>query len=304
MKKQDFTVSFLVDKTPQEAFDAINNVRGWWSGEIEGATEKPGDEFSYRYKDFHYSKQRLVEVVPAKRVVWLVTESSINFVADKNEWVDTKMIFEIAATGSQTEIRFTHQGLVPSFECYDACSNAWTGYISDSLRNFISASSSKPQDFTRSFLVDNTPDEVFAAVTDVRGWWSENISGSTAKLGSEFKYHYQDVHLCKIRIIELVPGQKVVWLVLDNYFQFTKDKSEWRNTKIIFEIARAGRQTELRFTHQGLVPDYECYDVCNDAWTHFVCESLRGLITTGKGDPTQRDENEFNSQLLEKWQLQ
>lgn len=290
MKKQDFTTTILVDQTPKEAFDAIGDVRAWWSGEIEGATAEQGDEFTYRYKEFHYSKQKLVEVIPGKRIVWLVTESSINFVADKNEWTGTRVIFDISAKDGRTEVRFTHEGLIPRKECFDACSNAWTGYISDSLRNFISAGPANARDLTIAFLVDQTPLEVFDAINNVRGWWSGNIEGGTDKLGSEFNYHYEDVHICKIRIVDLVPGQKVVWLVLDNYFKFTKDKSEWRNTKIVFDISEKDGQTALRFTHHGLVPEYECYEVCNEAWSFFVRSSLRSLITVGEGAPTHKDE--------------
>ncbi|GGA84736.1 SRPBCC family protein [Puia dinghuensis] len=295
MKKLDFTTTIVVDQTPKEAFEAINNVRGWWSGEIEGLTGKVGDEFTYRYKDLHYSKQRLAELIPGKRVVWQVIESSINFVQDKNEWMDTKIIFDIAVKDDKTQIRFTHEGLIPQQECFEACSNAWTGYITDSLRNFISASRTKDQDFKAVFLVDQTPQEAFDAINNVRGWWSENIEGSTDKPGSEFKYHYEDVHRCEIRIIVLIPARKVVWLVMDNYFKFVEDQSEWKNTMIIFDIAKKDGQTEVRFTHQGLVPQFECYNVCNDAWTYFVRTSLRSLIATGKGGPTRKDEKETRS---------
>ena len=141
------------------------------------------------------------------------------------------------------------------------------------------------KDFTTTILVDNTPEEVFDAINNVRGWWSEEIDGSTDKLNSEFDYHYEDVHRCKIKIIELVPNKKVVWSVLDNYFKFTKDKSEWKGTKIIFEIAEKDNKTEMRFTHHGLVPAYECYEICRDAWTGYIQKSLRNLITAGKGQP-------------------
>jgi hypothetical protein len=160
------------------------------------------------------------------------------------------------------------------------------------------------QDFTTTILVDQTPQEVFNAINDPRGWWSENIEGSTDTLHSEFAYHYKDIHRCRIKIIELIPVQRVVWHVLDNYFNFTADETEWKDTKIIFGIAQKDDKTAVRFTHQGLVPQYECFDICNEAWNHYINVSLRGLITTGKGLPTPKEGDSFNSKLVEKWELE
>ena len=140
-------------------------------------------------------------------------------------------------------------------------------------------------DFTTSILVQQTPNEVFNAINNVRGWWSEQIEGSTTKLDDEFNYHYEDVHRCQMKIIEVVPNKKVVWLVLNNYFKFTNDKTEWTNTKIMFDILEQDSQTLLRFTHLGLVPAYECFSICRDAWTNYIQSSLQLLITTGKGKP-------------------
>ena len=144
------------------------------------------------------------------------------------------------------------------------------------------------QNFTTAILVDQTPKEVFDAVNNVRGWWSEEIEGGTDKLNDEFNYHYEDVHSCKMKLIEVIPGKKVVWDVLENYFKFTKDKSEWVGTKIIFEISEKDNKTELRLTHQGLVPAYECFEICRDAWTSYIQKSLRNLVTTGKGQPNAK----------------
>jgi Activator of Hsp90 ATPase homolog 1-like protein len=146
------------------------------------------------------------------------------------------------------------------------------------------------QNYTTSFTVDQSPEEVFAAISNVRGWWSQAIEGSTDKLGAEFKYHYQDVHRCTFKITEFVPGKKVVWHVLDNYFNFIKDKSEWKGTDVVFEIAKKGDKTEVHFTHVGLVPAYECYGICSDAWGSYITGSLRDLITTGKGQPNPIEE--------------
>lgn len=144
-------------------------------------------------------------------------------------------------------------------------------------------------DYSTSFMVDQSPEEAFAAITNTRGWWSEEIDGDTDKLG-EFKYQYGDVHRCTMRITELVPGSKVAWHVVDNYFNWVEETREWTGTNILFEIAKQGDKTEVRFTHVGLVPAYECYTLCSDAWGTYINGSLRDLIATGKGRPNQNKE--------------
>jgi Activator of Hsp90 ATPase homolog 1-like protein len=146
------------------------------------------------------------------------------------------------------------------------------------------------QNFTTAFTVDQTPEEAFAAINNVRGWWSGEIEGSTDKLGEEFTYRYEDVHRSKQKITELVPGKKVTWHVLDAYLDFTKDKTEWTGTDITFDITRKGDKTEVRFTHVGLVPKFECFDNCSNAWGFYINGSLQSLITTGKGEPNQKEE--------------
>lgn len=141
------------------------------------------------------------------------------------------------------------------------------------------------QNYTTSFMTDKSPEEVFSAISNVRGWWSEQIDGRTDKLNEVFDYHYKDVHRCKMKITSFMPGEKIEWLVLENYFNFTKDKSEWVNNKISFEIFKKGNQTQLVFTQAGLVPDYECYTICSDAWGNYIRGSLKDLIETGKGKP-------------------
>ena len=129
MNDNSFTTTITVDQTPEQAFAAINDVRRWWTGVIDGPSDMLGGEFTYRYKDIHASKQKVTELVPGRKVVWTVTDSALQFVEHKDEWTGTKVVFDIVRKGDKTEIRFTHVGLVPNFDCYNACSKGWTQLI-------------------------------------------------------------------------------------------------------------------------------------------------------------------------------
>lgn len=137
MKEQNFTTTLLVDNTPKEVFEAINNVSTWWHGEIEGRTTELKDEFSYRMKEFHFSKQLITKMVPEKEIEWLVTESKLSFTQKPDEWTGTTIRFEITELDGKTQLRFTHEGLTPAFECYGDCSNGWTMLIQESLKSLI-----------------------------------------------------------------------------------------------------------------------------------------------------------------------
>jgi hypothetical protein len=137
MQATDFTSTIVVDQAPETAFAAISNVREWWSGEIEGSANNTGDEFTYQVSDVHFSIQKVTDMIPGKRKVWQVTESTLNFVSEKSEWTGTQIIFDINIEGDKTKVTFTHKGLVPEVECYNACSGGWERIIQQSLLSAI-----------------------------------------------------------------------------------------------------------------------------------------------------------------------
>ena len=142
------------------------------------------------------------------------------------------------------------------------------------------------KNFTISILVEQTPTEVFNAINKPQTWWSDSITGNPEKLNSEWNYNFGDNHITKLKTIELIPDQKVVWLVEENHFKNAKDQSEWVGNKITFEISKQGDKTQLVFTQIGLVPTYDCYKNCEWGWTGFVEKSLNSLIASGVGQLT------------------
>jgi hypothetical protein len=136
-QEKDYTTSIIVDKSLSDVFEAINNVRGWWQGEITGDTTNLNDEFTYHMKPYHLSKQKIVQLIKDKKVVWLVTESSLSFVKKKDEWTGTTIEFNIEPEGNKTKLSFIHHGLVPTIECYGGCSSGWAKVVEKSLFNFI-----------------------------------------------------------------------------------------------------------------------------------------------------------------------
>ena len=142
---------------------------------------------------------------------------------------------------------------------------------------------------TISLELDGPPEEVFAAVLDVRGWWSENIVGDTSTIGDEWDYAYQDVHDCRIRVTDAVPGERVEWLVLENRFSFTENPAEWVGTSMLFDIRPVGGGSALTFTHVDLVEEHECYGACVQGWEFYIGTSLRDRVQTGVGRPSTFD---------------
>jgi hypothetical protein len=110
-------------------------------------------------------------------------------------------------------------------------------------------------------------------------------------------YRYEDVHYSKQKITELIPGKKVVWHVLDSYLNFAKDKTEWNGSKITFEVSKKGKKTEVRFTHIGLIPEYECFDACSNAWGSYIDGSLQRLITKGQGQPNPKEKGKRGKEI-------
>lgn len=141
---KSYQVNFIVEQTPAEVFDAVNDVYGWWSQDFNGESKKLDDEFEVRFGDMHYSKHRLTEVIPNGKITWLTIDSHLSFLKDKTEWNGTTVSFDITSMGDKTHLRVTHHGLVPEIECFVNCSSGWNQYLQHSLLFRIATGEGKP----------------------------------------------------------------------------------------------------------------------------------------------------------------
>ncbi len=144
MKKHDYNATITVNSTAKKAFEKIAQVGDWWAKDFKGNAEKLNDTFIIRFGDT-FVDFKITEVIPDAKIVWYVTDSSLPWLSDKTEWKNTEVVFEISSKNNQTNINFTHVGLVPGIECYERCEKGWTRFVTISLPKFINEGKGLPE---------------------------------------------------------------------------------------------------------------------------------------------------------------
>jgi hypothetical protein len=143
-------------------------------------------------------------------------------------------------------------------------------------------------DYHATIMVNVPPLQATEAINQVKLWWTENTEGSTNKLNDLFKVTFGET-FSRFKITEMIPGEKINWLVLDCNLHWMNNKKEWKDMNILWEISSSNNSTRIDMTHIGLGPGIECFEDCTKGWNHYVKESLYKLIMEGKGVPDHRD---------------
>lgn len=142
-------------------------------------------------------------------------------------------------------------------------------------------------DFKKTINYSTSEQMVYVALTNyISEWWTEMFEGISNEQGQTFTIRFGENVFKTMVVEELVSNQKVVWNVTDSLIDIPdlKNKTEWINTKIVWEIHSKDNLTELHLTHFGLTPQVECYNICQDGWHNFT-DSLTQFINTGIGKP-------------------
>lgn len=146
MENKNYRRTITVNASPEDAMKKISQVNLWWKKNFSGSAEKLNDEFFIPFdkEGVAFVNFRVSELVAGKKAVWQVTDCYLPWFSDKKEWNNTEVVFEISAENDYTRIHFTHAGLVPDFECYNACERGWDGHVQNSLVKFINDGQGQP----------------------------------------------------------------------------------------------------------------------------------------------------------------
>ena len=261
-------------KSPAQVFQHVIDLPRWWPEEVEGECSGVGDELVFRSGESHFSRNKVVEFLADRKLSWMTTESIRK--PDNFDWSGTKMSFELTPKDGRTLLRFTYDGPVREDE-RERLAQICDFCIRDSLYNFA-------ESFATTIEVPGSADRVFHVITaDVSKWWGgKDLRGSSLRLDDEFVVDHPGTHYTKQKLIECVPGKKVVWLVTEGTLHWLRDQHEWKNTKMIFELSARGGKTVLSFRHEGLVPEKECYTKCEQGWTMVITDWLYNYILHGE----------------------
>jgi len=285
METKNFQSSISAKISAGEAIKKISKVPEWWGITFSGNSERQNDKFVVKMGGDSFFDFTVSELIPDKKVVWLVTNCYMPWCSDKKEWAHTKLIFDLSENNGVTTLDFTHEGLTPEIECYKDCETGWTHWIRTSLFSYFTTGKGqfkqrKTIKYTAAIEVAKSPDVVFNCITnDVAKFWLEEVEGEANKLNDEFIFRSGDKHYSKNKVIELEPNKKVVWLVTDSIRK--TDNFEWTGTKMIFELTPKGDNTMLEFTYDGNILENE-YDRLVQVCDMVTKENLYDLITNNK----------------------
>ncbi len=270
-----YKVFIEVTKSPNEVFNPLITLSKWWAEEFVGEELKANSTFILKIGNEHISRNQVIEFIPDKKFVWVTTESKRN--TDNFDWTGTKMIFELSPISGGTQITFTYDGVVLESE-QNRLKEICDYCIKNLLYNYL-------ESFSTTIEVSTSPQEVFKILSDdVSNWWGgKDLSGKSSTLHDEFIINHPGAHYSKQQLMEVIPHQKLVWRVTESTLDWLKkNKHEWTNTKMIFELTQKNGKTTIHFTHQGLVPELECYDLVHQGWTTIITDYLFNYITSGK----------------------
>ena len=145
----------------------------------------------------------------------------------------------------------------------------------------------KIQNYQASITAPVSPREAFEKINRLPAWWGKDFTGRTEKLDDVFTIRFGETWVT-FKVVDSILDEKMEWEIIDCHLPWLADQTEWKNTNLIWKLSAKAEATQIDFTHVGLIPEVECYDVCVNGWDFYIKESLFKLLSGGQGLPNGR----------------
>lgn len=123
--------------------------------------------------------------------------------------------------------------------------------------------------YTKTLTVAATPDQVYAALTNpdqVTAWWSATSTTGSGQTDGELHITFgTEPQPTIMRVLAAHRPNLVIWEVTTSPLV-----PDWQGTQPTFTMVGAGKGCRVNFTHYGLVPVLECFEMCNVDWGRFL----------------------------------
>ncbi|MGD9991487.1 SRPBCC family protein [Pseudonocardia sp.] len=225
---------------------------------------------------FHMSG-RFVEVDPPHRVVftWGFTEPEVG-VPPESSTVEVTL----RPNGSGTTVRLVHRGLPVS-----GTGDHEQGWAT-MLRRLGAAVARGPVDglaMRHEIWIEAPRKDVYAALTTRDGldaWWGRVVAAEPV-VGAVVEFDHGFGVPLRMRIVDLVDGERVEWECLGGVDDPANPASDWGGTRLSFDLTTVARAdlappldayvvadefTVLRFAHAGWARDARWFAFCSTAW--------------------------------------
>lgn len=133
-------------------------------------------------------------------------------------------------------------------------------------------------------------EDAYRKVAHVSDWWNKASTGSAQEVGDRFRVDFGSTWV-DFKVVEAAPNRRLVWHVENCHLHWLENKTEWKDTEVVWEIAGVNGVTEVKMTHVGLTPEVECFGACEAGWNFHVGKSLLKLLTEGHGLPDNAKTN-------------
>jgi hypothetical protein len=140
------------------------------------------------------------------------------------------------------------------------------------------------QGFQATISTKLPPNEAFSRICRVSEWWTTSFTGASRKTGDTFNVRFGDTFV-DFKVVEASPPSKLVWWVTVSNIHWVKNKKEWNDSTIEWDISSDNNTTNIIMTHRGLTRTHECFADCKRGWEFYFGESLRKLLVENKGLP-------------------